>query len=557
MKSQKTLLAFLFILLTAAVFIAGCTAGDGGSGNGGSKPTPSPTPQPQPTDTTGTVLGTVTDSETGDPVENAQVSTDLSKSKAIRAIILDATDADGLYELTNVPAGDREILVQAKGYAEQKLTVTVSANEPSEQNFALDKLADPGSITGQVLDSVTSNPVSGVTVTIDAVSDTTDLNGNYTLTGLQSGERTITADRGDYRDYTATVTVTEGQTGTYDFQITPKQWQIETVDSTNVGRYSSLAFAPDGHPAISYWQNSARDLKFSKFNGTTWDLENVKTSGNVGEFSCLAYNSFGQPTISYYNASTRYPEFAFFNGTTWSFEIPSTDGRIGRYSSMAYNSKDEAGIAYLKEDGTRGLYFVKRVVPDTGWPYWDIPQLVDSGANVGQWTSIKFDSNDNPAISYYDNNGSSTRDLKYAYWDGGAWQVEVVDSPGIVGSYTSLAFSPEGIPFISYFDDTANDLKVAYKPAETWVATAIDTGGTVGQYTSIAFDKDGFPAISYYDASNSALKIARFNGIAWVIEEVDNSGSVGQYSSLKFDPDGNPAISYYDAAGNLKYAVKK
>ena len=50
------------------------------------------------------------------------------------------------------------------------------------------------------------------------------------------------------------------------------------------------------------------------------------------------------------------------------------------------------------------------------------------------------------------------------------WNLTTVDSDGnLVGQYTSLAFGPDGQPAISYYDDTNTDLKFArkgiFKPA--------------------------------------------------------------------------------------------
>jgi hypothetical protein len=60
-------------------------------------------------------------------------------------------------------------------------------------------------------------------------------------------------------------------------------------------------------------------------------------------------------------------------------------------------------------------------------------------------------------------------DLKFARYNGTAWNSTTVDAAGLVGTYTSLAFGPDGQPAISYYDGTNRDLKFArkgiFKPA--------------------------------------------------------------------------------------------
>ena len=41
-------------------------------------------------------------------------------------------------------------------------------------------------------------------------------------------------------------------------------WHTETVDTPGrIGQHNSLAFAPDGRPAISYYYESERDLRYA------------------------------------------------------------------------------------------------------------------------------------------------------------------------------------------------------------------------------------------------------------------------------------------------------
>jgi hypothetical protein len=223
------------------------------------------------------------------------------------------------------------------------------------------------------------------------------------------------------------------------------------------------------------------------------------------------------------------------------------------YPHIGYYDDSHADLKYIRWTGS-------------AW----ITQTVDSGGNVGQYTSLALDGAGNPHISYYDRTNG---DLKYARWTGSAgstaltagWSIQTVDSGGDVGSHASLALDAAGNPHISYYDDTNDDLKyarwLALSEAEgtgsAWNIQTVDSGGSVGLYTSLALDTAGHPHISYYAFYPAYdLKYARWAGSTWEIQTVDGAGDVGEYTSLALDSAGNPHISYYDKTnGDLKYAV--
>lgn len=78
-------------------------------------------------------------------------------------------------------------------------------------------------------------------------------------------------------------------------------WNLSTVDSAgNVGKFSSLAFGPDGQPAISYADLLLGYLHFARYNGTAWTRTIVDAAG-TGSHTSLAFGPDGQPAISYYD----------------------------------------------------------------------------------------------------------------------------------------------------------------------------------------------------------------------------------------------------------------
>jgi hypothetical protein len=200
------------------------------------------------------------------------------------------------------------------------------------------------------------------------------------------------------------------------------------------------------------------------------------------------------------------------------------------------------------------LFLVKTVrAAQVTW----IVETVDPAEDVGEYGSMRIDTNNHVHIAYYD---AYWQNLKYAYFDGAAWSMEPPVDSGAgenVGKYCSLALDSNNRPHISYFDEGNYDLKYAWWTGSVWSIQTVDNLAS-GGYTSIALDSTDNPHISYYDYNFTSLKYARWTGSAWSIETVDSpSGSetVGEGSSIAITPNDEPMIAYRSSAEGLKLAV--
>jgi len=337
-------------------------------------------------------------------------------------------------------------------------------------------------------------------------------------------------------------------------------WQIETLDTTAAGRFSSLKIDKEGNGHVAYVADDGQaTLKYA-----FWDhlLRHWFTMVIAPHATCsaLVLDSKQHPHISYAdygNVRGTKVRYAYWDGNSWRKQaIPVNAEIIAFYTSIVLDQNDQPTISYYEYEGPAGSTFVIRL-RTVSWngKYWE-GRTADPTPGSGKFNYMAIDSAGNPHIAY-----AVVRDdhagLRYTSWDGHSWQVEIlegIDRPFYVYS-VSLVLDKADTPHIVYTDVANKRIKYATRPGGKWQFEVVDTLVKEGypDRHGIGLDEQGTPYISYYDAGLGVLKLAYRKGQQWVSEVVDQ-GFAGFTSSLQIDH-GTIWLTYADEnAASLKCA---
>ena len=319
-------------------------------------------------------------------------------------------------------------------------------------------------------------------------------------------------------------------------------WNLAPVDTTGSIFMPALDLDSSGNPHISYYDETNQNLKYAKWTGTFWSIQNVEPFGSGYDVSDLALDSNGIPHILYSKYTMGQLRYAVWNGSAWTIQIisqPWVDS-----PAIAFDKLGNFHIIFRTGD----LKYAKLVGAS-----WNIT-TVDTAGGMGN--SLAVDNNGNPHISYVSYVSEQQQPLRYAKWTGTAWNLQTVDATGIC-YYTSIAVDSNGNPHISYSykaNQTSTNLSMKYAEwtGTEWNIQTISSATNTGYFSSIVLRSSNNPQICYDDLDGTgSLKYANWTGATWNTQTVD--GPNAQSGSMVLHSTGNPRIGYSSSAG-LKYA---
>ena len=277
----------------------------------------------------------------------------------------------------------------------------------------------------------------------------------------------------------------------YAVRDTHGSWSpIQTIDNTfEAGVDASMAIADNGTIGIAYSSSNVGDLKYAFFDGTNWTTQTVDARGSTGHYPSLAFSRSNGPAITYYDLTHHDLRMAISANTDSGWTLSTLDSGtvgtkdVGRYSSLALDptrtTSSKWAVSYDDDSAGKIMYAVQGSigggVQKNAYTFFTIADTTQAGG----YTSLNFDSQNRPAISFYDSGITGVRFTQStgSTLTGVVFATTIVNQTATLGAYTDLSFDANGAATIFYFDKSHNRVLRSVFSNHKWATTALAAGG--------------------------------------------------------------------------------
>lgn len=241
------------------------------------------------------------------------------------------------------------------------------------------------------------------------------------------------------------------------------KWFSQIVDpgAGTVDYECSIRVTPDGKPMLAwYWPGGG--FHYGHLLEGVWRALIIDGNGSdyAGKWNSMFLDSQGHPQIAYSDFPGGELRYAVNNGQTWTHTVLDSQtngpgGPKGMGVALVFDSNQNPWISYYDE---QSLMVMHRV--SGKW----IKQVVEHLPQFGNWgwkqfhSDIALDKNGNPHIVF-----ESLRGLEHAWWNGSEWKIQIILAPAIISSYfdNSMVMGVDDVIYVTYTDPLEHSLKLA------------------------------------------------------------------------------------------------
>ncbi|OGU20396.1 MAG: hypothetical protein A2X85_07705 [Geobacteraceae bacterium GWF2_54_21] len=230
---------------------------------------------------TGTLTGKITVAGTSTTIPGATIT-----AAGTPGTFTATANSSGVYTLS-LTAATYSVSCSASGYQAGSATTRIKGGAKTTINFALNKVAVPGIITGTVTNSATGAaiPAATVSLTPGAYSALTDTAGKYTITGVTAGAYTQTVSSTGFTTATKQVAITAAATTTSNVALTAPSASVTSLTATPDTFIEAAASAVTLSSAVS---GSIASYQWSQVKGPKVPLTATSANAASADVSTLS-----------------------------------------------------------------------------------------------------------------------------------------------------------------------------------------------------------------------------------------------------------------------------